>query len=41
LGYIYAEDDTEALIKTRKKFGNPKAWGIEEYDVRQIHWEFS
>jgi hypothetical protein len=38
LGYEYAEDDVEALIKSRNKFGAPKIWGIDEYTARKILW---
>lgn len=38
LGYEYAEDDVEAVVKSRNKFGAPKNWGIEEYTVRKILW---
>ena len=38
LGYEYAEDDVEAIIKTRNKFGAPRSWGIDEYNVRKILW---
>jgi hypothetical protein len=39
LGYEYAEDDVEAIIKTRNKFGAPKSWGIDEYTVCKILWK--
>lgn len=38
LGYEYAEDREQALINTRKKYGAPKLWNIEEYDANIIHW---
>lgn len=38
LGYEYAEDKVDAIIKTRNKFGAPKQWGIEEYSVDKILW---
>ena len=38
LGYEYAEDDVEAIIKTRNKFGAPRSWGIDEYNVHKILW---
>jgi hypothetical protein len=39
LGYEYAEDDIEAIIKTRNKFGAPKSWGTDEYTARKIMWK--
>jgi hypothetical protein len=39
LGYEYAEDDIEAIIKTRNKFGAPKSWGIDEYTAHKIMWK--
>lgn len=38
LGYEYAEDSVEAIIKTRKKFGASGLWGIDEYTVSKILW---
>lgn len=38
LGYEYAIDETEAIIKTHKKFGSPKDWNVKEYNAKIIRW---
>jgi len=36
LGYEYAEDTVEAIIKTRQKFDSPQKWNVNEYTVKQL-----
>ena len=38
LGYEYAEDSVEAIVKTRQKFGAHSQWSIEEYTADIIRW---
>jgi hypothetical protein len=38
LGYEYAADKEDALIKTRHKFGAPKKWNIDEFSATIIKW---
>jgi len=36
LGYEYAEDAEEAIIKTHQKFDSPQKWNTDEYTVKQL-----
>lgn len=38
LGYEYGETETEVLLKTCKKFGEPSNWNIENYTADIIRW---
>lgn len=38
LGYEYGETETEVLLKTCKKFGEPSNWNVENYTADIIRW---